>query len=329
MDLPIELKQKIEEEISKIDIKRLQSDAQNISTRYRDKKTNKVNNQLIKSDEEAISYAASRMPATYGAIYSALKNIVEVIELQQNEIEQISIQSLLDVGAGTGAASWASNKILELENIICIENEKYMMNVGKMLMQAGEESLRNAIWIKKNITTDKIEEKADLVIASYVLNEIKEENIEEILEKLWNATNKILLIVEPGTPEGYKEISKIRQYYINKGAYIVAPCTHNYECKIPEGDWCSFVCRVARTKTHKYLKNGDVPYEDEKFSYIAFSKSKITKPKSRILRHPKIENGKITLKVCKENGNIEECVITKKDKELFKHVKKLNASDIV
>ena len=85
---------------------------------------------------------------------------------------------------------------------------------------------------------------------------------------------------------------------------------------------------MARTKIHKILKDGDSPYEDEKFAYIAISKFKTRKEDSVILRHPKIENGRITLKLCTPSGNIEEKTITKKDKELFKKTKKLNCGDI-
>lgn len=321
MELPIELKEKIEKEISSINTKELKQSAQTISKRYRDKTENKVNNQLIINDVEAITYAASRMPATYGAIYTALKHCLQIIG------NDADVKSLLDVGAGTGTASWAASELLDLEQITCIENNQYMMNIGKRLMQDGNDELQNASWIQKNLLTDEIKENSDLVIASYVLNEVSKQAIETVLQKLWNATNKVLLIIEPGTPEGYDEIRKIRQYFIEKGENIIFPCPHEKECKIEENDWCAFSCRVARSKTHKLLKEGEVPYEDEKFSYIAISKFKTRKIENVILRHPKIESEKITLKLCTNSGNIEERIITKKDKDLFKKAKKLSCGD--
>ena len=54
-----------------------------------------------------------------------------------------------------------------------------------------------------------------------------------------------------------------------------------------------------------------------------------TDKKDRILRHPKIENGRITLKLCTIEGDIEEKIITKKEKEKFKIAKKLNNGDIL
>ena len=56
------------------------------------------------------------------------------------------------------------------------------------------------------------------------------------------------------------------------------------------------------------------------------SNEKYDLPESRILRHPIIEKGKITLKLC-EKGNIKEKIITKKDKENFKKAKKKNCGD--
>ena len=192
-----------------------------------------------------------------------------------------------------------------------------MMNLGKKLMNGG---IENVQWIKKNIITENIEQKADLVISSYVLNEVKREEKNKILEKLWNATEKLLLIIEPGTPEGYSQIREMREYLLEIGANIVAPCAHEEKCKIEENDWCAFSCRVARTKVHKLLKEGDAPYEDEKFSYIAVSKIK-TEKKARILRHPKIENGAI---MPKENSkkSIQNTRFEKEARALKKNLEK-------
>ena len=306
MELPILLKEKLEQEIDEIELKKLKQSAQNISEKYRDKSSNKMSTRLIASREDAVAYAVSRMPATYGAVCVALKHSLEMMQ-------NAEITSLLDVGAGTGTATWAVNELLKIESNICVENEDYMLNLGQKLMK---NEIDNVQWIKKNIITDNIEEKADLVISSYVLNEIKAENRNQILEKLWNSTEKLLLIIEPGTPEGYNQIKEIRDYFIKK------------ECKISKNDWCAFSCRIARTKVHKLLKEGEAPYEDEKFSYIAVSKMKTDK-KDRILRHPKIENGRITLKLCTTEGDIEKTTITKKEKEKFKIAKKLNNGDIL
>ena len=91
-------------------------------------------------------------------------------------------------------------------------------------------------------------------------------------------------------------------------------------------DWCHFAVRVQRTRLHKALKGGDAPYEDEKFCYLALTR---TPPAAacgaRILRHPQIAPGRIALRVC-EGGQAAQRVITKKD-PLWKRVRKSEWGD--
>ena len=305
MELPIELRSLIEEKLEKSNIKELKNNSESISLKYREKSGK--GNRLVTEEIEALAYAAVRMPATYSAVNTALKNTFEIYNPE--------IESILDVGAGTGAGTWAVRNFVDLNNSICLERENVMRKLGKSLMQESEiDELKNVKWEKFDLVNSDISYNADLVICSYVLNELNEADRQKALEKLWNAANKILLIIEPGTPQGFAEIKELRLGLINKGGSIVAPCPNIEKCPMPENDWCHTTCRVTRTKIHKMLKNGDVPYEDEKFSYIAVSKEKIEKGDfARILRHPKIESGKITMQVCSNDG-IEEKVITKKDK---------------
>ena len=127
MELPIELKEKIEQELSNISIKDLQKSAKEISEKYRDKPENKVNNRLITSKIDSIAYSASRMPATYSAVYNVLQHVKEIL-INNNEE---NLKSLLDVGAGTGSGSWAASSLFNLEEVTCIENEEYMKQVRK------------------------------------------------------------------------------------------------------------------------------------------------------------------------------------------------------
>lgn len=318
MELPIELRNLIERKIDGIDLKLLQRNSEGVSLKYRnDVRDGK---RLVTEEIEALAYVAVRMPATYGAVYTVLKNCFDIYGFK--------IDSVLDVGAGTGAGTWAVRSFVNLENAVCLEREDVMRSLGESLMKETEiGELQNVRWEKFDLVTSEMEYKADLVICSYVLNELSDEDKQIALDKLWKATNKILLIIEPGTPKAFSEIKELRAFLVNNGGNIVAPCPNNDKCKLPENDWCHATCRVARTKIHKFLKNGDVPYEDEKFSYIAVTKENVEKGRfARVLRHPKIESGKITLQVCSNNG-IEEQVITKKDKELFKTARKAGCGD--
>ena len=318
MKLPDIVESTIEEEVSKYKISLLKEYSQNLSNKYMsEKRTGKT---LLSLEEEAIAYSVIRMPATFGAITNALTNTLE-----NNDIE---LNSLLDIGAGTGAASLAASELLDFKEVICIEREKAMRNLGQKLTSNTSTVLKNAKWIDADILKEDFNEKADLVIVSYMINELRKEDRIKVLNKLIDCTNKILLIVEPGTPEGFANIKQIREEVINKGLKIIAPCTSQNKCMINDGDWCGFSVRVQRTKTHKILKNGDVPYEDEKFSYIAISKIGGKNANTRILRHPIVQGKMIRLKLCTNSG-IEEVIVTKKHAELYKDIKKKKVGDSI
>ncbi|MCR5145776.1 MAG: small ribosomal subunit Rsm22 family protein [Clostridia bacterium] len=318
MELPIELRSLVEKKLDGVNLKELQKNSESVSLKYRDDE--RAGKRLVTEDIEALAYAAVRMPATYGAIYTSLKNTLEIYNPK--------IDSVLDVGAGTGAGTWAVSDLIDFKDTTCLEREEVMINLGQAFMhESGIQQLENVSWQKFDLVNSELNQKADLVICSYVLNELSKSNRKQALEKLWKATNKILLIIEPGTPSGFAEIKELIKALKEFGGSIIAPCPNIDDCPIPENDWCHATCRVSRTKIHKLLKNGDVPYEDEKFSYIAVSKEQIEKVDfARVLRHPKIESGKIALQVCTKDG-IGEKVITKKDKELFKMARKVGCGD--
>ena len=66
-----------------------------------------------------------------------------------------------------------------------------------------------------------------------------------------------------------------------------------------------------------------MPYEDEKFCFLAASREDVSPCAARVLRHPRIDSGRITLRLCTPDG-VEERVVTKKS-PLFKAARKSDA----
>lgn len=315
MELPVEFKNVTEGLTEHIPLKKLVAASNAISERYRNESG--TGKSLITNETEAAAYAVVRMPATIEAVMSAMNYASAHFDSE--------ITTMLDIGAGTGACCWAGTEIFpEIEKITCLEREKPMLDFGKRLMSEGDFPAE-CEWIIHDITKP-FEHKADLVTASYVMNELTAEKRAYLTERLWSATEKLLIIIEPGTPAGFENIRAIRSSLVDMGAKIIAPCPHCGTCPTPENDWCHFTARVSRTKLHKQLKGGDVPYEDEKFCYIAASREDYGHCGARVLRHPKIESGKITLKICTADG-ISEKMVTKKDGALFKKARKAASGD--
>lgn len=319
MEFPSELRAAVEELAEGQKQDKLRSIVRALSDRYR--KQSGSGKALLTDDLEASVYAAVRMPATFGAAASAIEYAAECLP-------RTDITSVLDVGAGSGAASWAAvNVFTETEKLTCFEREGAMRRVGEQLMNgAGSDVLRGARWLSGDLLGMDDDLRADLVISSYVINELSEKDRPRAIEKLWAAADKLLVIVEPGTPSGFEVIRSAREQLIGMGAHIAAPCPHMNECPMAADDWCHFTCRVARSRLHKLLKEGDAPFEDEKYSYIALTKQPCVPAAARVLRHPYTEKGRITLELCTDNGK-RTVTAGKKDAALFKAARKARCGD--
>ena len=65
--------------------------------------------QTIRGESDALAYALARMPATYAAVIASLNALREVLP-------EFKPQTLLDVGAGPGTATWAAAQACESLN---------------------------------------------------------------------------------------------------------------------------------------------------------------------------------------------------------------------
>ncbi len=262
----------------------------------------------LDSEAKRWAYVAARLPATYQAVARVLQEI-------DGEEE---ILSMLDVGAGCGTASIAACEYFpSLAKIRLLEQNKGMIDIGK-----DHEILKNAHWLNSSMLSPDLEfPAADLTVLSYSINEIPVKNRPELIQKLWEKTNKYLVIVEPGTAESFELIHALRDYFIAQNATIYAPCSHALGCPAFQTKTvCHFSARVQRTALHRYLKEGEKSFEDEKFSYLILSKVGVEKYSGRIVWEPSSRSGFVSFKVCNAQG-FETKVFTKKDKGAFQAVK--------
>jgi ribosomal protein RSM22 (predicted rRNA methylase) len=326
MELPNYLKNASEKLIEGMNINAMSQSARELSRRYMEESGQ--GKSLLNRDEEAAVYSLMRMPATFSAVSFALEKVCEMSDFVP--------RSLLDAGAGTGGATFAANEFFALDSITCLEREPAMENIGKKLFSFGEDkAIREARYIRADLVEEATKANdnskkyvSDLVISSYVLNEMSMEDRMKVVKWLWDNTEKMLVIIEPGTPVGFANIRRIRDFLMEQGAYVCAPCPHMENCPVTGDDWCHFTVRVQRGKIHKMLKNADVPYEDEKFSYIAFSREPLKMDKcGRIMRHPITLKGRVELSLCTSDG-IYTKTVTKKDNEAYKCAKKADCGDI-
>jgi ribosomal protein RSM22 (predicted rRNA methylase) len=241
-----------------------------------------------------------------------------------------SPQSFFDIGSGPGTGLWAADAIFsDVKECFTWEIDDEFNHLSQTLTQEHP-ILKKTIRRKRNLEKDRDFFSADLVLMSYSIGEIASEYWDSIFKELWSKLHHTLVIVEPGTPAGYDRILKIRDILLNQGANLIAPCPHAMACPLSRPDWCHFYARVERSSLHRKIKNAELNYEDEKFSYLVFSKQSMEQEcQSRILRHPQIQKGYVKIVTCDKDRQIKNHTIRKKDKEIYKLVKKLDWGDCI
>lgn len=179
--------------------------------------------------------------------------------------------------------------------------------------------LRAAAWRRAVIGSGLTLPEADLVTVSYVLGELTAPARTAVVAEAARAGQAVVLI-EPGTPEGYLRIREARDQLIEAGLRIAAPCPHDGTCPIQVGqDWCHFSARVSRSSLHRQVKGGSLPYEDEKFSYVAATRFPTEPAASRITRKPQIRKGLVLLELCgPEESGLTRVNVTKRQGDLYK-----------
>jgi len=286
--------------------------AQKMSAGYRHGATS----QAIVTPSDAAAYAVARMPATYAACAAVFARLVEVMPA-------FAPASLLDVGAGTGAASWAAiGQWPGLESVTMLDHNPALRALARKLADDGP--LAAAEILSGDLGAEK--PKADLVVASYVLAELPEASASATARHLWAAAAQMLVLIEPGTPDGFARIRAARASLIEAGGHVAAPCTHDNACPLSGDDWCHFSQRLPRSRDHMFLKEARVPFEDERYSYVVVTREKVAMG-ARILAPPLESKPGLTFKLCDENGLRAQFVATR-DKEEYRRVRKRSWGDL-
>jgi ribosomal protein RSM22 (predicted rRNA methylase) len=307
-DLPAALKAALETRLHGQSRQDAAARAARISDTYR----SGGNSGTIATDADAIAYAVVRMPATYAAVTASLNAMIQASP-------DFAPATLLDVGAGPGTASFAAAQAFtSLTSFNAIDANPALRTLALALAGDAISSLGLSYALGRAREMLEHAASADLVIASYMIGELTDRERSAVVDALWVKTSHTLLIVEPGTPAGYQRIVAARDQLIAAGAHIAAPCPHAAVCPLIAPDWCHFVQRLARSRAHRELKGADVPFEDEKFSFIALTRAPVPqRPAARVLAPPVVTKVGVTAKLCEADGAVRPTSIPRRDKAAF------------
>ncbi|MEU7042764.1 small ribosomal subunit Rsm22 family protein [Streptomyces varsoviensis] len=272
---------------------------------------------VLRDRSDVVAYAAYRMPATFEAVRAAL-------DAFRGQDPDWAPRTHVDVGGGTGAASWAVDAAWPgaERTTTVLDWAEPALALGAELARGtatpSSPALRAARWQRAEIGTGLKLPDADLVTVSYVLGELTEAARDAVVEEAGRAARAVV-IVEPGTPDGYLRVLAARDRLIAAGLRVAAPCPHSAGCPIVPGtDWCHFSARVSRSSLHRRVKGGSLPYEDEKFSYVAAVRTPVTPAPSRVVRRPQIRKGQVLLDLCTAEEQIRRETVTKRHGPLYR-----------
>ncbi len=266
---------------------------------------------VLRDRSDVTAYAAYRMPATFEAVRGALGAL-------RDAAPDWEPRTHTDVGGGTGAASWAVAEAWggRPPRTTVLDWAEPALALGREL--AG--GVLDAEWRRERIGGALRLADTDLVTVSYVLKELTEDDRTSLVTEAARAARAVV-VVEPGTPDGYERIIAARALLVGAGFTVAAPCPHSGACPIVPGtDWCHFAARVSRSSLHRKVKGGSLPYEDEKYAYVAAVRFPVAPAAARIVRRPQIRKGLVQFDLCDAEG-LSRDTVTKRHGPLYKQAR--------
>ncbi|MEZ3182149.1 small ribosomal subunit Rsm22 family protein [Streptomyces pimonensis] len=266
---------------------------------------------ILRDRADVAAYAAYRMPATFEAVRSALEAFADAVP-------GWAPGGHVDVGGGTGAAAWAASATWGGERpVTVLDWAEPALALGRELA-AAHPALRHTRWHRSRIGSALTIESTDLVTVSYVLNELTAPDRAALVDAAAAAAQAVV-IVEPGTPDGYARVIEARDRLVSAGFHVAAPCPHSAACPIAPGtDWCHFSARVSRSSLHRQIKGGSLAYEDEKFSYVAATRLPVAPAPARVVRKPQIRKGQVLLDLCEKDPALRRTTVAKRHGDLYR-----------
>jgi ribosomal protein RSM22 (predicted rRNA methylase) len=264
------------------------------------------------------------MPATFAACARAMAAAAE-------RAPAFRPSTLLDVGAGTGASSWAAIAVWpSLTEATLVDREPAAVAVGRRLATAPGPTagaISGATWLVADANAE-LPGPADLVVAAYLLGELDDAARPDLVARLWAATDGLLVLVEPGSRAGFDRIRTARTGLIEAGGHVVAPCPGDEPCPIENPAWCHFLARLDRSPLQRGAKAAERSWEDEPFSYVAVSRLPADPAARIVLGRPRQRPGMVELRICVD-GRIDDRVLSRRDGPAWKAARDLAWGDAV
>ena len=174
------------------------------------------------------------------------------------------------------------------------------------------------------------------MVSSFLLSDLPNDKTRAVtINTLWNHCNDTLVLIDRGTPDGFKYTAHARAQFLKENehspnsVHIISPCPHDKPCPMLNNkSWCHFSQKVHRGPSLIKIKGCKTNHEDIKYSFVilrrgkrpdtslsqTISESEIRNEAfswSRINAPPLKRTGHVILDTCSESGQLERVTVSK------------------
>lgn len=324
VELAPELREALARVLSGFDRRSVGHRARALSERYRSH-ASAGRARFVRDELDAAAHAALLLPASHAQLLGAFSML-------GGRAGSWRPRTVLDLGPGPGTVAWAVAEAWPeaLERVVGVEREPAFLDLAARLAAASSHpAVRQARYVEGDVVDEPLPAgRFDLVVLSLVLSEVAPADRPRLLDRAFAACDGVVLVVEPGTPEGFAVVRAARDRLSGAGARTLAPCPHDDPCPLAD-DWCHFTQRLSRPEWQQRVKRASLPWEDAKYSFAAVSRFEpLHRPWARVLAPPRKAKGRVHVPLCAPDG-ISRPTVPKSRSIGYRLARKLDWGDAV
>lgn len=240
-------------------------------------------------------------------------------------------RTILDWGAGTGVATRALLRRIEApERVTLFDRDETALAYAADAVREAHPG------IDVRTTSEPPPGPFDLALASHVLDELEDDEVDELLGAFRQADEVVW--VEPGSRRTSRRLSAARDALIDEFD-VVAPCTHRQACgMLAEGrerDWCHLFARPPAEvhTTAEWTQVGrelGIDLRSLPYAFLALRRAPVPHPDAaRLLGRPRVQKGRALVDLCDADGVRGDQIPQRADRAFFKSLKDTRGTSIL
>ncbi|OZJ05779.1 hypothetical protein BZG36_01299 [Bifiguratus adelaidae] len=290
--------------------------------RKKDRREANAPHALMYGHREAVAYIAGVMPSTYGALYNVFMEV-------SKRVPTFQPKTVLDFGTGPGTALWALRDAFggSVERFTGVDISDDVLRNAELLLTNTDSKMPQVVF-RRHVQNDENAAKSDLVVIAFSLGDLPTESArKDTLDTLWRQTNDTMILIERGTPVGFRHIAKARQYLLDQAKerkepiHIVAPMKTKHSKSNEEDSKYSYVV-LRRGTPPQGQEARDAPAEEDELIRKAYHWPRIVAPPLKRSKH-------VIMDVCTPKGTFERTTAPKSQgKEIYRDARKAMWGDL-